>query len=64
MSFFPHKYIVTYGHSKDAFSPDKVEQMTVKAFDSQEAEDTVREAIHDRYPFYCIMSVVRKGKKK
>ena len=64
MSFFPHKYIVTYAHSKDAFSPDKIETMTVKAFDKQEAEDTVREAIHDQYPFYSIVSVVKKGEKK
>lgn len=64
MSFFPHKYIVTYGHCENEFESYKEESMTVKAIDENDAADQVLAAIHAKYRFYKIMKAERKGIRK
>lgn len=54
MSFFPHKYVVSYGHCQSEFQSYKEETMIVKAVDEEDATNQVLLSIHDKYPFYKI----------
>ena len=68
MSFFPHRYVVSYGHCQSEFQSYQEEKMTVKAVDEEDAIDQVLLLIHERYPFYKIfkaekISFFQKKKK-